>query len=99
MANAQLKHEADVSREREKPSTQFSLKIKRNVWVFYDLGKGLVLGEEAVAIRSGRPPLRGKIEATSPRSVVMIAGRKRRTLSRSLWRIGPVVATQYMRDI
>ena len=99
MTTAQLKHEDAASRAREKPSTQFSLKIKRNVWVFYDLGKGLVLGEEAVAIRSGRPPLRGKVEAASPRSVVMIVGRKKRRLSRSVWRVGPVVATQHMRDI
>ena len=36
----------------------------------------------------------------SPRSVVMVlsGGRKRR-LSRSVWRVAPVVATQVLRDI
>ena len=73
MASAQLKHQDVALRAKEKPSTQFALKIKRNLWVLYDLGKGLALGEEAVAVRSGCPPLH------------------------SIWRVGPVVATRYMR--
>ena len=41
MANAQLKHQDAASRVREKPSTQFSLKIKRNVYLVFDTSKGL----------------------------------------------------------
>ena len=33
MATAQLKHEGGVPRVREKRNTQFSLKIKRNVYL------------------------------------------------------------------
>jgi hypothetical protein len=81
-------------------STQYSLKIKRNVNLVYDTSKGLVLGDMAVATRPGRPAIRGKVEAASPRSVVIVVrgGRKRR-LSRSVWRVAPVVATQVLRDI
>jgi hypothetical protein len=100
MANAQLKHQDAASRAKEKHSTQFSLKIKRNVYLVFDTSKGLVLGHTAVATRPGRPPIRGKVEAASPRSVVMVlsGGRKRR-LSRSVWSVAPVVGTQAIRDI
>ena len=100
METAQLKNQDAASRVREKPSTQFSLKIKPNVYLVFDTSKGLVLGHMAVAIRRGRPPIRGKVEAASPRSVVMVlsGGRKRR-LSRSVWSVAPVVGTQAIRDI
>ena len=100
MATAQLKHEGDVPRVREKRNTQFSLKIKRNVYLVFDTSKGLVLGHMAVATRPGGPPIRGKVEAASPRSVVMVlsGGRKRR-LSRSAWSVAPVVGTQEIRDL
>jgi hypothetical protein len=100
MATAQLKHQAAAFRAKEKPSTLFSLKIKRNVNLVYDTSKGLVLGHMAVATRPGRPSIHGKVEAASPRSVVMVlsGGRKRR-LSRSAWKVGPVVGTQFIRDI
>jgi hypothetical protein len=40
------------------------------------------------------------VEAASPRSVVMVLrGGKKRRLSRSVWSVGSVVATQYVRDI
>jgi hypothetical protein len=52
--------------------TQFSLKIKRNVRIIFDTSKGLVLGDAAVATCPGRPTIRGKVEAASPRSVVMM---------------------------
>ena len=52
--------------------TQFSLKIKRNVRIIFDTSKGLVLGHMAVATRPGRLPIRGKVEAASPSSVVMV---------------------------
>jgi hypothetical protein len=76
------------------------LKIKPNVYIIVNSSKGLTLGDEAVATRPGNLPIRGRVEAASPRSVVMClrAGRKRR-LSRVLWRVGPVVATQVVRDI
>jgi hypothetical protein len=101
MANAALRHPDAPShppRAKPKRSTQFSLKIKRGTYVIFDISKGLVLGHEAVATRSGRPAIRGKVEAASPRSVVMVlpGGRKRR-LSRSAWSVGPVVAIS--RDI
>jgi hypothetical protein len=100
MANAQLKHQDAASCVREKPSTQFSLKIKRNVYLVFGTSKDLVLGHMAVATRPGRPPIRGKVEAASPRSVVMVlsGGRKRR-LSRSVWSVAPVVGTQVVRNI
>jgi hypothetical protein len=79
---------------------QFALRIKRNVYLLIDPGGGLTLGHMAVATRPGCPPIRGKVEAASQRSVVMfLRGEKRLRLSRSVWRVGPVVATQYMRDI
>ena len=100
MATAQLKHEGDVPRVREKRNTQFSLKIKRNVYLVFDTSKGLVLGHMAVATRPGRLPIRGKVEAASPSSVVMVlsGGRKRR-LSRCAWNVAPVVGTQVIRDL
>jgi hypothetical protein len=45
--------------------------VRRNVFVIVDTSKGFLLGDEAVATRPGRPPIRGKVEAASPRSVVM----------------------------
>jgi hypothetical protein len=100
MANTALRHPDSALRRKEKPSTQFALKIRRNVFVIVDTGKGLLLGDEAVATHPGRPPIRGKVEAASPRSVVLVlrGGRKRR-LSRSAWKVGPVVGTQVIRDI
>jgi hypothetical protein len=70
------------------------------VYLVFDTSKGLVLGNAAVATRPGRPAIRGKVEAASPRSVVIVlrGGRKRR-LSRSVWSVAPVVGTQYVRDI
>jgi hypothetical protein len=92
--DAQLKHEEAAFRVREKPSTQFSLKIK--MYLVFDTSKGLVLGHMAVATRSGRPPN----EAASPRSVVMVlSGGKKRRLSRSVWSVAPVVGRQAIRDI
>jgi hypothetical protein len=85
---------------KPKRSTQYSLKIKRNVYLVFDTSKGLVLGHMAVATRPDRPPIRGKVAAASPRSVVMVLrGGKKRRLSRSKWRVAPVVATQVVRDI
>ena len=72
MANAQLKHEDAASRAKEKRSTQFSLKIKRNVYLVFDTSKGLVLGHMAVATRPDRPPIRGKVEASPLVSPVVV---------------------------
>src|SRR6476619_7064035 len=78
----------------------YSLEIKCNVYVVLGTSKGLVLGDAAVATCPGRPAIRGKVEAASPRSVVMVLrGGKKRRLSRSVWSVAPVVATQYVRDI
>jgi hypothetical protein len=100
MASAALRHSDTPPRVKPKRSTQYSLKIKRNVYLVFDTSKGLVLGDAAVAACPGRPPIRGKVEAASPRSIVMVLrGGKKRRLSRSVWSVGPVVATQYVRDI
>jgi hypothetical protein len=100
MASAALRHSDTPPRVKPKRSTQYSLKIKRNVHIIVDPSKGLVLGDAAVATRPGRPAIRSKVEAASPRSVVMVLrGGKKRRLSRSVWSVGPVVATQYVRDI
>jgi hypothetical protein len=84
-----------------KRNTQFLLRTgRRNVNLVCDASRGLTLGQTAVAVRPGCPAIRGKIEAASPRSVVIVlrGGRKCR-LSRSVWRVAPVVATQLVRDI
>jgi hypothetical protein len=76
------------------------LKIKRNVYIIVDPGKGLTLGDEAVSSRPGYLPIRSRVEAASAHSVVMsLRGGTKRRLSRALWRVGPVVATQVIRDI
>ena len=100
MTNAPLMYRDNAPHLKEKRSTRFSLKIKRNVYLVFDTSKGLVLGHMAVATRPGRLPIRGKVEAASPRSVVMVlsGGRKRR-LSRSAWSVAPVVGTQEIRDL
>jgi hypothetical protein len=60
----------------------------------------LLVGGEAVAIRPGRPHIRGKVEVASPRSVVLVLrGGTRCRLSRHGWRVGPVVGAQSIRDI
>ena len=85
---------------KAKRGTQFMLKIRRNVFLIFDTCKGLVLGHPAVATRPGQPPIRGKVEAASPRMVVMVLhGGKRRRLSRSVWKVGRVVGTQRVRKI
>jgi hypothetical protein len=100
MANAALKLQDSTLRAKKQPSAQFMLKIKRNVYIIVDPGKGLTLGNEAVAIRPGCLPIRGKVQAASPHSVVMwLRGGKKRRLSRSAWRVGPVVGTQVILDI
>jgi hypothetical protein len=99
MANAALKQQGSALRAKKKPGTEFMLKIKRNVYIIVDPGKGLTLGDEAVATRPGYLPIRGRVEAASPYSVVMSVRGKKRRLSRSAWRVGPVVATQVIRDI
>jgi hypothetical protein len=100
MTNAELKHGGSAPRVRKKRSTEFMLKIKRNVYLIVDTAKGLTLGDEAVATRPGCLPIRGKVQAASPHSVVMsLRGGKKRKLSRSAWRVGPVVGTQYVRNI
>jgi hypothetical protein len=100
MANAALKQQGSALRAKKKPGTEFMLKIKRNVYIIVDPGKGLTLGDEAVATRPVYLPIRGRVEAASPHSVVMsLRGGKKRRLSRSAWRVGPVVATQVIRDI
>jgi hypothetical protein len=100
MANEALRHQGTAPSSKAKRSTQFAFKIRRNVFVIVDTSKGLLLGDEAVATRPGRPPMRGRVEAASPRSVVLVlpGGRKRR-LSRSVWKVGRVVGTQRVRKI
>jgi len=100
MTNAPLMYRDNAPHLKEKRSTRFSLKIKRNVYLVFDTSKGLVLGHMAVATRPDCITIRGKVEAASPRSVVIVlrGGRKRR-LSRSVWRVAPVVGTQMLRDI
>jgi hypothetical protein len=51
-----------------KRNAQFLLKTERNVNLVCDASRGLTLGHMAVAIRPGRPAIRGKVEAASPRS-------------------------------
>ena len=100
MTTTALRHRGAVPHSRERRSTQFAFKIRRNVYVIVDTSKGLLLGHEAVATRPGRPPIRGKVEAASPRSVVMVLrGGTKRRLSRSAWKVGPVVGTQRVRKI
>jgi hypothetical protein len=60
----------------------------------------LTLGDEAVAIRTRCLPIRDKVQAASPHSVVIwLRCGKERRLTRSVWRVGPVVGTQVIRDI
>ena len=100
MANAALRHQGTAPSSKAKRSTQSMLKIRRNVFLIFDTGKGLVLGQPAVATCPGRPPIRGKVEAASPRMVVMVLhGGKKRSLSRSVWKVGRVVGTQRIRKI
>src|SRR6185295_14953440 len=61
MTTTALRHRGAVPHSRERRSTQFAFKIRRNVYVIVDTSKGLLLGHEAVATRPGRPPIRGKV--------------------------------------
>jgi hypothetical protein len=98
MATALLKHEDDVSRVRDKRSKQFSLKIKRNVYLVFDTSKGLVLGHMAVVTQVGNPSAASSKRRLRARWMVLSGGRKRR-LSRSVLSVAPVVGTKEIRDI
>jgi hypothetical protein len=69
---------------------RYAWKVSRLRHLIFDTDNPIVLGGRAMALHRRNKPIRGKVVAASPMSVVLKTRRGTRRLSRAVWAIAPI---------